>query len=57
MDLKGAFLYIPIDESFGRHLRFQCLGSLFEYQVLPFGLNCGPRMLTKVLKPVVTFLG
>ena len=56
MDLKDAFLHIPINESFGKFLRFQWLGSLFEWQVLPFGLKCSPRVLTKVLKPVVAFL-
>ena len=56
MDLMDAFLHIPIKESFGKFLRFQWLGSLFEWQVLPFGLKCSPRMLTKVLKPVVAFL-
>ena len=30
MDLKDAFLNFPINESFGKFLRFQWLGSLFE---------------------------
>ena len=30
MDLKDAFLHIPINESFRKFLRFQWLGSLFE---------------------------
>ena len=56
MDLKDAFLHIPIHESFKKFLRFQWLESLFEWQVLPFGLKCSPRVLTKVLRPVVAFL-
>ena len=56
MDLKDAFLHIPIQESFRKFLRFRWLGSLLEWQVLPFGLKCSPRVLTKVLKPVVAFL-
>ena len=56
MDLKDAFLHIPIHESFRKFLRFQWLESLFEWQVLPFGLKCSPRVLTKVLKPIVAFL-
>ena len=56
MDLRDAFLHIPIHESFRKFLRFQWLESLFEWQVLPFGLKCSPRVLTKVLKPVVAFL-
>ena len=56
MDLKDAFLHIPINKSFKKFLTFQWLESLFEWQVLPFGLKCSPRVLTKVLKPVVAFL-
>ena len=36
-------------------MRFLCLDTLFVWQVLLFGLKCRPRMLTKVLKPVVAF--
>ena len=56
MDLKDAFLHIPINESFRKFLRFHWPGSLFEWQVLPFGLKCSPGVLTKVLKLVVAFL-
>ena len=56
MDLKDAFLHVPIHKSFRKFLRFQWLESLFEWQVLPFGLKCSPRVLTKVLRPVVAFL-
>ena len=56
MDLKDAFLHIPIHDSFKKVLRFRWLESLFEWQVLPFGLKCSPRVLTKVLRPVVAFL-
>ena len=56
MDLKDAFLHIPIHKSFKKFLRFQWLESLFEWQVLPFGLRCSPRVLTKVLRPVIAFI-
>ena len=56
MDLKDAYLHISIHEAFRKFLRFQWLGSLLEWRVLPFGLKCSPRVLTKVLKPVVAFL-
>ena len=56
MDLKDAFLHIPINKSFRKFLRIHWLDSLFEWQVLPFGLKCSPRVLTKVLKPVMAFL-
>ena len=29
---------------------------LLEWCVIPFGLKCSPRVLTKVLKPVIAFI-
>ena len=31
-------------------------GRLLEWQVLPFGLKCSPRILTRMVRPVVGFL-
>ena len=56
MDLKDKFLHVPNHKSFKKFLRFQWLESLYEWQVLPFGLKCSPKVLTKVLKPVMAFL-
>ena len=56
IDLKDAFPHIPISKLFWKFLRFKWLGELLQWVVLPFGLKCSPRVLTKVLKPVVAFL-
>ena len=56
IDLKDAFPHIPIHESCWKYLRFRWLGQLLEWITLPFGLKCSPRVLTKVLKPVIAFL-
>ena len=56
IDLKDAFLHIPIAARFQKFLRFCWLGTLFQWIVLPFGLRCSPRVLTKVLKPVMAYL-
>ena len=37
-------------------MRFSWLGRLYEWCVLPFGLKCSPRIVTKLLKPVMGFL-
>ena len=55
LDLKDAYLSIPIDES-DRFLRFNWQGTLYEYTALPFGLSAAPRAFTKVLKPVLAAL-
>ena len=56
MDLKDAFLHVPISPRFHKFLGFHWLGKLLQWIVLPFGLKCSPRILTKVLKPVIAFL-
>ena len=56
IDLKDAFPHIPINESFWKYLKFHWLGQLLQWIALPFGLKCSPRVLTKVLRPVIAFL-
>ena len=56
IDLKDAFPHIPINKQFWKYFKFQWLGQLLQWVVLPFGLRCSPRVLTKVLKPVMAFL-
>ena len=56
LDIKDAFLHIAFDESSRKYLRFNWLGQLLEWCVIVFGLTCSPRVLTKVLKPVIAFI-
>ena len=56
LDIKDAFLHVPMDAKVKKFLRFRWGGKLYEWQVLPFGLKCSPRILTKMVKPIVTFL-
>ena len=56
LDLKDAFPHIPIHKESRKYLRFHWLGELLEWVALPFGLTCSPRVLTKVIKPIVAFL-
>ena len=52
MDLKDAYFLIPIARSYKKYLRFCFKGKLFQFNCLPFGLCTGPRVFTKLLKPV-----
>ena len=56
LDLKDAYPHIGMHESSKKYLRFVWLGELLQWDALPFGLTCSPRVLTKVLKPIVAFL-
>ena len=56
IDLKDQFLSVSINKKFRKFLRFRWLGKLFEWCSLPFGLKCSPRVVTKLLRPVMAFL-
>ena len=56
IDLKDAFLHVSMHKRFTKFLKFKWLGVLYNWSSLPFGLRCSPRVLTKVLKPVMAFL-
>lgn len=58
LDLKDAYFLIKIDNEFKKFLRFQFgeTNNLYQFNVLPFGLNTAPFVFTKVMKPVVGLL-
>ena len=56
LDLKDQFLSVPISKKFHNYLCFNWLGKIFQWVVLPFGLKCSPRVVTKLLKPVMALL-
>lgn len=53
VDLRDAYLHIPIHRDFQRYLRLAVKVNSevlhFQYQALPFGLASSPRIFTKVL--------
>ena len=55
LDLKGAFLHVPMDARIKKFLWFKWKGKLYEWQVLPFGLECSPQILTFMVVPIVKF--
>lgn len=55
MDLKDAYLLIPMHENSKKFLRFFYKNKLFQFNALPFGLSTAPFIFTKVLKPVIEF--
>jgi hypothetical protein len=56
IDLLDAYHMIPIDKAYRKYLKFEWKGILYQYTCLPFGLATGPRVFTKVLRPVVQCL-
>ena len=56
LDLKDAYLHIPMHRSAWRWLRFHLNGAPYEFRVLPFGLSAAPRTFTLVVRAVAEFL-
>lgn len=56
VDLEDAYLTVPVHSSCRIFLRFYFDGILYEWVVLPFGLNTAPYVFTKIMKPVVKYL-
>ena len=56
LDLKDAYLQIPIHSDYQHLLTFQWEGHTYMFKSLPFGLSSAPRVITKLIKPVVGFL-
>ena len=51
-DLTDAYYSVLINKAQRKFLRFRLGHMLLEYQVLPNGLSPGPRIFTKLLKPI-----
>ena len=52
IDLKDAYLQIPIHPLSRRYLRFVSQGNLWQFKVLPFGITTAPQVFTRVMAPV-----
>lgn len=55
IDLKDAYLSIPIHPTQRNLLSFLWEGICYQWNVLPFGLASAPWVFTKIMKPVVAF--
>jgi len=56
VDLKDAYLSVPIAKQHRKLLRFVWEETTYEFTCLPFGLCSAPRIFTKLLHPVVAHL-
>lgn len=50
IDLKDAYLAVPICQEHRKYLRFIWANQAYEFQCLPFGLSTAPRAFTKILR-------
>ncbi|XP_040178560.1 LOW QUALITY PROTEIN: uncharacterized protein LOC120912608 [Rana temporaria] len=56
VDLKDAYLTVPMHRESQHLLRFRWWERTWQFTCLPFGLSSAPWCFTKILKPVVASL-
>jgi hypothetical protein len=56
LDLRDAYLTVPVCNAHQPFLRFRWKGIANQFLCLPFGLAPAPRVFTKILKPVMAAL-
>ena len=56
IDLKDAYLHIPVHPQSRRFLGFQFMDMTYQYKVLPFGLKDSPWVFTRVVATLVGHL-
>ena len=53
LDIKDAYLHVPIAKESRRFMRYQWRGEIFELGALPFGLGQAPYVFTRLLQPLL----
>ena len=56
LDLEDAYFHVAIDPCDRKYLRFAYDGTVYEFQVLPFGLSTAPRTFTCLVRAVGSYL-
>ena len=53
LDLKDAYLHVPILKKHRKFLSFAFKGQCYQFKVLPFGLSSAPRVFTKLTRVII----
>ena len=56
VDLKDAYLHVPLHPNSCKYLRFAVEDKVLEFKALPFGLNTAPRLFTRLAHAVAAYL-
>ena len=56
VDLKDAYLQVPIHQESRKYLRFVSSTGTFQFKVLCFGLTTAPQVFTRVMAPVSAYM-
>ena len=55
LDLKDAYLHVPIHTDFQKYLRFVHRGVVYQFVAMPFGLTTAPHVFTSLMKPILAW--
>jgi hypothetical protein len=53
LDLKDAYMHILMPKQIRKYFRFTVGHSVYQFRVLPFGLNVAPKIFTDQCKPIL----
>ena len=56
IDLKEAYLQVPVHPASRHFLRFMFRGTVYQFKALCFGLSTAPQVFTRVMAPVSAIL-
>ena len=56
VDLQDAYFHVPIHPSSRKYLRFAFENKVYQFQVLPFGLNTASQVFTQLGHTVAGYL-
>ena len=56
IDLKEAYLQVPVHPDSRRFLRFVAQGNVYQFSALCFGLSTAPQVFSRVMAPVSAIL-
>ena len=53
IDLQDVYFHVPIHPSSRKYLRFAFENKVYQFQVLPFGLNTAPQVFTRLASGLI----
>ena len=56
IDLQDAYFHVPIHPSSRKYFRFAFENRVYQFEVLPFGLNTAPQVFTRLGHTVTAYL-
>ena len=56
MDLKDAYLHVAVFPPHRKYLRFCIMGNHYQVRAMPFGLAVAPRIFTKLMAVIGSYL-